>query len=230
MPKCLPILEQYPPYGLSFDGSTGYVVFPDTSTLHLTSGFTIEVWLNLSKLGVFQDLVAKHQHGYAQGILLALDTNNKIGLWVYPCTSFYTNKTFTSADLGRWFCIHATWNGVDLRKLYVNGRFDNSYTQAITPATRAIPWALAVGHPLPSHPFQGMEASFKLYSRVLSDVEISRNARNPLNPVRDGLEIYTPMIEGYGITVKDFSGNGRNGTLYGGVSWRGLMKYEVQAL
>jgi hypothetical protein len=37
------------------------------------------------------------------------------------------------------------------------------------------------------------------------------------------------MIEGLGTTVNDYSGFGNNGTLYGGVSWRELMKYEIPA-
>jgi hypothetical protein len=38
------------------------------------------------------------------------------------------------------------------------------------------------------------------------------------------------MTEGIGTSVRDFSGYGNNGTLYNGVGWRELMKYEVQTL
>jgi hypothetical protein len=75
--------------------------------------------------------------------------------------------------------------------------------------------------------FNGLIALPRIYNIALSLAEIHRNIRNPLNPVRGGLVLWLPMVEGFGTAVRDFSGYGNNGTIYGAL-WSDLAKCEVQ--
>jgi hypothetical protein len=47
----------------SFDGVNDYTVVPDSSTLDLTSGVTVEAWIKRSKSGVWQVAVGKPGNG-----------------------------------------------------------------------------------------------------------------------------------------------------------------------
>jgi hypothetical protein len=72
-------------------------------------------------------------------------------------------------------------------------------------------------------------AQVLIYNRALSDQEIQEIYYNPLDPPRNGLVLWLPMIEGSGTVVKDYSGNNNNATLYNGVAWRELSQYEIPA-
>lgn len=79
-------------------------------------------------------------------------------------------------------------------------------------------------------PFNGSLASIKLYNRSLAAAEWDWNLQNPMNPVRSGLVLWLPMIEGpAGVQVNDYSGLGNNGPLTGTIAWYEMAENEPQA-
>jgi hypothetical protein len=132
-----------------------------------------------------------------------------------------------AVPLNTWLHLAATYDG-SYGRLYVNGvlRATSSlYSGTLDSSTNP----LYVTHPTSPRILNGFLALPRIYNRALSLAEIQRNIRNPLNPVRDGLVLFLPMIEGAGTVVRDFSGYGNNGTLYNGVGWSELTKWELPA-
>jgi hypothetical protein len=228
MPKALPLMEQYPLYALSFDGVDDYVSVSDSPSLeNFPNGISITAFVKRGRLG--GGMVVGKNASYLLGFSADLIYFN-----AYDGSAWYaaTFSTKSVADFA-WHHIAATFGSSDKTvRLYLDGRIvaTNVLTKyVVAPST----YPLTVGYMYAWATvwyFNGLIASACVYNRALSLAEIQRNMRNPLNPVRDGLVLWLPMTEGIGTSVRDFSGYGNNGTLYNGVGWRELMKYEVQTL
>jgi len=229
VPKCLPIMEQYPLYALSFDGVDDYVGVANSASLNPSSAVTVEAWF---KTSVVHDgaIVWKPYGTYnpTYGFAYFGKAYNTIEGRVVDSGGTLHGVSFAWTADGRWHHLALTYDGSTL-KIYLDGvlKSSASWSGSIASST----YAVRLGDRETEHMyFNGLIALPRIYSGALSLAEIHRNIRNPLNPVRDGLVLFLPMIEGSGTTVRDFSGYGNNGTLYNGVSWRELAKYEVQAL
>jgi len=229
VPKALPLMEQYPLYALLFDGVDDYVKVLNAPSLNPTAAITIEAWVSCgaSPAGNYRSIVRKESTyafrfadtGYLQAFIwqggVAKGSN------IVPASVAWVP--------GRWVHWVFTYDGSYMR-IFKNG-VEAVSPLALTGAIDATTTDVGVGATgTGAYPFVGSIALPRIYNRALSLAEIHRNMRNPLNPVRDGLVLWLPMIEGIGTSVRDFSGYGNNGTLYNGVGWRELMKYEVQTL
>jgi hypothetical protein len=226
-PKALPLLKQYPLYALSFDGVDDYVAVPHSSSLNVQA-FTIIIWL-LPRAWTYTGLIMKSPTNYVR------DFNFGIWLNLYANVNYGhgdgTNYLWRTApanilSLNAWNCIALTFDG-STYILYVNGVQKDTATTTITPITNTAPIYMMANATLTGFT-NGLLGGVCLYNRALSASEIQWNYRNPLNPARSGLVLWLPMVEGSGASVRDFSGYGNNGTLYNGVAWRELAKYELQ--
>jgi hypothetical protein len=227
MPKRLPLIDQYLLYALSFDGVDDYVSIPHSPSLNLAD-FSIILIFKTSMTGVWQAMFQKGvvNGNYINYGLQISSTNKLCGRFGAGTTGpAYTGNIIVTD--GRWHCGAVTYDRVYL-KVYVDGRLDISQALSYTPYTNTEMLSIGMWYGT-SYPYTGLIALALLYSRALSQAEIQYDMYNPLSPVRDGLVLFLPMIEGSGISVKDYSGLGNNGTLYGGVSWVELAKYEIPA-
>jgi hypothetical protein len=226
MPKRLPLIEQYPLYTLSFNGTDGYMDCGNSVSLDITDAITVEFWLKTDRAIDYQFALSKGSGG--SGYEFAFDSiprvdwemRNGTNLWLASARFTYVNA---------WHHFAGTFDGsTGVGILYIDGVLKGQVTGA---SIGSNPTAkLYIGARAPSNlATRGFIALVRIYHRVLSQVEIQYNIYNPLNPIRDGLVLFLPMIEGLGTAVYDYSGQGNNGTLYGGVSWRELMKYELPA-
>jgi hypothetical protein len=243
-------MKQYPPYALSFNGVNSYVEVPHNNILNSGLGdeLTLEAWIYIP------EFLADHHIFLTKGLTLSALTANYFIRYDYTAPNVYLEFSYTKSDqtayiswlsvanpitTKKWFHVAVTFRFgyPETFKFYVNGTaisggwVSGSGTEAPYVSTQPL-WLCKIysGAGIPAgEPFNGLIVEARKYNRALSQSEIQRNMWNPLNPVRDGLVLWFPMLEGSGTTVKDYSGNNNNGILYNGVAWKELSKYEIPA-
>ena len=104
---------------LSFNGTTSWVTVNDSPSLHLSTGMTIEAWVNPATTGGWRNVLIKEQTGAMVYALYSnTDTNQPSG---HVTLASEVNVRGTSAvPANTWTHLAATYNGVILR-IYVNG-------------------------------------------------------------------------------------------------------------
>ena len=111
----------------SFDGNSDYVVVPNSASLEITSGITLEAWVNLDNnsfsniAGVLSKGGFDLDRGYellVQGMYVqfALRINQDLAV----------NDMRTPLTPGIWYHLAATYDGTYM-KIYVNGICDTTY-------------------------------------------------------------------------------------------------------
>jgi hypothetical protein len=232
-PRRLPLIDQHPPYKLLLNGVDGCIIVPNSPSLNPTSAITLQAWVyklaNQGWMRIFEkDAYFAGQTGFS-----LIDVNGTVRWELWNPHRYF--DTSNAIPLNVLLNIAATYDG-SLMKLYINGQLVNSYSTSggINAGNNGV---LGIGTAVTdtgpttntSEHFPGFVICPLMYGRALSQAEIQYNMYNPLNPIRDGLVLFLPFIEGSGTTVRDYSGLGNNGTLYGGVSWVELAKYEIPA-
>ena len=228
MPKCLPLIDQYPLYALKFDGVDDRVDLPHVLT-GIGTKITISAWICPA---AYQDYwtIFEHRAG-ERDVAFGLGTDRKMHFFTFYFDGSYEDLVGAKEiTLNKWWHVAAVHDG-SAKRIYVNGvqdavdatvkdlDFDSNYYAETIGAHRVTD----------AYGANGEIDEVCIYNRALSQAEIQYNMYNPLSPIRDGLVLFLPMIEGVGTSVKDFSGFGNNGTLYGGVGWVELAKYEIPA-
>jgi hypothetical protein len=221
-------MEQYPLYATVYNGVDGYIgvsgfQYPE---------FTLEAWINLATLNRYHGICGR-------AVLPWSNTAFAFRVVPYSYLSFVTSADGSTVDdllssitlsANTWYHVVATFKR-PTKTLYINGVVVATKTwdyNIYNSTANIIVGGYAYGSGL-NYLMNGRIGLVRFYNRALSQSEIQHNMYNPLNPVRDGLVLWLPMVEGSGTTVKDYSGNNNNGTLYGGVSWMELSKFEIPA-
>lgn len=225
MPKRLPLIDQYPLYALSYDG-TGYVLVTDSPSLNLGLDHTILMWAKTSSIIqgylVSKSIVTRYE------VELRFQATGQIRDQIYDGTNVITVLSPLSYNDGLLHRVGIVRDAGSFLQLYVDGILVNSSVDTCgntySGNNLGIGVCVRVGF---STFFNGINTLPCVYNRVLSLAEIQRDIYNPLDPVRNGLVLFHPLIEGQGIIVVDYSGQGNNGALAGGVTWSELQKYEI---
>ena len=104
---------------LSFNGSTSRVDIPDSASLDLTTGMTIEAWVRPTTLSNWRTVLMKEQStGLVYGLYANSDTNRP-SAHVYLSAETDTRGTAQLA-VNTWTHLAATYDGSVLR-IFVNG-------------------------------------------------------------------------------------------------------------
>jgi hypothetical protein len=222
------MIDESPLYALSFDGATGYAQAPiATSVVSKGHPFTIEMWVKCP----VSPLPTAEQHplmispgltsiSWTPGFRYL--TNGHIYGYAYPIGPI--DGGAINDNLFHFLAL--TYDGSTLR-FFVDG-VSKGMLSGTTLDWGTTTLYVFLSHVQPQY-FRGSISGVRIYDRTLSQAEIQYNMYNPLNPIRDGLVLWLPFLEGSGTSVKDYSGQGNDGTLYGGVSWVELAKYEIPA-
>jgi Concanavalin A-like lectin/glucanases superfamily/Putative Ig domain len=150
---------------LVFNGKSSMVSIPDSSSLHLTNGMTLEVWVNPSNPGNgWQDLVCKGNNNYY------LDANNSDASGGGIFGGINTNVNAKGLTKGVWTHLAETYDGSSLR-LYVNGAQIASTAASGNIASSTYPLQIG-GDSIFGHYFKGIIDEVRVYSRALSQAEI----------------------------------------------------------
>ena len=167
---------------LTFNGTSNLVTVADSATLDLTTGLTIEAWVNptVAPTG-WRTIVAKETTGNVVYYLHASSSSNN-----RPATG----GRFGSADqvlyggtrltANTWVHLAATYDGTTQR-LFVNGA--QVATRAQTGSLAVSTGALRIGGNASfGEYFQGRIDDARIYNRALSAAEITSDMNTPVAP------------------------------------------------
>lgn len=139
--------------------------------------------------------------------------------------------TYVFEPAFRWDMYALRWESGDFIRLYRNGvqvAISGAAHAGILNATTALPHLLGTNNTT-TRTIHGRYAHFALYNRALTVNEIYELARLSYMRLLQGAVCCLPMEEGLGVTVRDISGNGNDGTLVNGPTWRRNAMWELLA-
>ncbi|HEY6596024.1 MAG TPA: Ig-like domain-containing protein, partial [Asanoa sp.] len=127
----------------SFDGIDDYMGVPDTPSLDLTTGATVEAWVKRSKGANWQVLVGKPGNGQTRLENYALWLNSSDFLVGYFGNgTAYAQVESTGPLNTNWHHVVVTYNNQTAR-LYIDGVLNNSTTSTVSLTANALPLHLA---------------------------------------------------------------------------------------
>jgi hypothetical protein len=234
----MPLFDYYNKGAFLFDGSNDYIVIPNSSSLKSTSALTVEAWVLISSsMNYYGAIVGKGvSDTNEEYCLLVHYVNNKVYFDVGSGGGPYVDASYTFA-LNTWYHISATHlraSGSSDIKIYINGSQVSGTVVNPTNAVNDNTDNVTIGSRFttPTSIWNGKIGSVKIYNRNLSATEILQNyeaqkSRFANTIVQQGLvlnldagNIYS--YGGAGTTFYDVSGNGKIGTLTGGVTYSSL--------
>ncbi len=159
---------------LVFNGVNSMVNIPDAASLHLTSGMTLEAWVNPS--AVSQCMVGCDLQGQRQLLFGgSLRPRRCPGRWGHVRVGYLGT---TSLAANTWSHLAVTYDGATLR-LYVNGVQVSSLAKAGTIATSANPLQIG-GDSLFGQYFAGTIDEVRVYNQALSQTQIQADMATPV--------------------------------------------------
>ena len=220
---------------LNFDGTDDYVDAGSGASLAITEAVTIEAWVKLDSLGVDRGIVAtgdinaasSYNGPYSIGIVsdntFVFETRHTTGDRHY----WYTSAAWSA---NTWYHLIAVWNKTTGSKtFYVNGVSQSAGTSGgtgnMSTSLTALSATVKIGAALNSSGgitdyFPGIIDEVRIYNRALGADEVKQH----YDQTRRNLKINQPsgtppvgwwkMDEGTGQTVRDYSANANNGTMY----------------
>jgi hypothetical protein len=164
---------------LRFDGVNDWVTVADTAVLDVTTGLTMEAWVNPAAVGTgWRTVMLKEQ---PNNLIYALYAGNGAGrpaAHVFTTSDLGTNGT-ANTPLNAWTHLAATYDGATLR-LFVNGTQVSS--KAVTGSIRASTGVLRFGgNAVWSEWFNGLIDEARLYNRALTAAEIQADMTRPVS-------------------------------------------------
>jgi chitodextrinase len=163
---------------LSFNGTNARVAINDSASLHLTSGVTLEAWVNPSVAPTgWQDVIYKPNDNYflTAGSAPSNLPNSGVSL---------TNNTEPLAPgairlaANTWVHLAMTYDGANL-KMYVNGALVNTVAQSGTIVTSTNQLQIG-GDTLFSQYFQGLIDEVRVYNIALTQAQIQSDMNTAL--------------------------------------------------
>jgi glucose/arabinose dehydrogenase/PKD repeat protein len=163
---------------LSFNGSSASVTVPDSSSLDLTNGMTLEAWVNPSAAGgPWRTVVFKQNGG---GMVYALYSNNGANRPAGQVNILGEQNALGAAVVpaNTWTHLATTYDGATLR-FYANGTQVGSRAQ--TGNIPASTGALRIGgNAVWGEWFAGLIDEVRIYSRALNAGEIQTDMATPI--------------------------------------------------
>ena len=173
---------------LSFDGVNDWVTVTDTtaSPLDLTTGMTLEAWVNPSALTDGRQIMIKERT--ATGLSYALYANDDVTP-VAPMgyvRAVNTNQPISpqpaaALPLNTWTHVATTYDGATQR-IYVNGVLAGQRAQTGNIAVGNNPLRIGGNNVFGGEFFQGLIDEVRIYNRALSAAEITTDMTTPVVP------------------------------------------------
>ncbi|NRQ31396.1 PKD domain-containing protein [Nonomuraea sp. NN258] len=162
---------------LSFDGSSSWVTVPDSASLRLTEGMTVEAWVRPTTLASWRTLVMKqHAGGFAYVLTASSDSNRPHA--VIHTTGEADIGSAAALSLNTWSHLATTYDGTTLR-LYVNGAQVGQRTAG--GPMRTDNGVLRIGgNSLWGEYFHGLIDEVRIYNRALSAAQIQADMTVPI--------------------------------------------------
>jgi chitodextrinase len=162
---------------LTFDGVDDWVTVPDTASLDLSTGMTLEAWVRPAAIGGWRTVLAKERSG---GIVYTLHASQEdlkpVGQVDIDGEQDAVGPS--SLPLNAWTHLAATYDGTTVR-LYVNGALAGSSTYAGSIPASSGPLRLG-GNSIWSEWFRGELDDVRVYGRALSAAELQTDMSTPV--------------------------------------------------
>ena len=164
---------------LQFNGSSALVTIPDAASLHLTTGMTLEAWVNPSTVnGNWRDVIYKGNDNY---YLEATSSNaSKPDAGLIAGGSYADAYGSAALTANSWTYLAETYDGATLR-LYVNGTQVASTAHTGTISTSTNPLQIG-GDSLYGQNFAGMIDEVRIYNTALTPTQIQTDQTTPVTP------------------------------------------------
>lgn len=159
-----------------FDGNNDMIQFSNTNaSSNITNNITIECIINVSQFVNIGGIVTYGTTGGEQYALWTSSSSNRLVFSTnWPSTWHQAYSTTLSTNT--WYIVAVTFlDGVC--KFYINGSLNSSTTMPVSKLTAVANSYMTIGnnHPGASEYFKGIINSVKVYSKVLSEEEITSN-------------------------------------------------------
>jgi hypothetical protein len=166
---------------LSFNGSNAAVTVPDSASLRLTTGMTLEAWVNPAAGGNWRTVVLKQQANDLVYGLYGNDDANRPSAWLYTSASQPSVTGSAALALNTWTHLAATYDGSTLR-MYVNGTQTGSRAISGSLANGTGPLKIG-GNALWGEWFSGLIDDVRVYNRSLTAGEIQQDMNLAVAPL-----------------------------------------------
>jgi outer membrane protein assembly factor BamB len=167
---------------LQFNGNNSIVTVPNAATLQLSTGMTLEAWVNPSAVSsTWRDVIYKGNDNY---YLEATSTNaSKPDAGMIAGGSYADAVGTTALTANTWSYLTETYDGSTL-KLYVNGTQVASvaHTGAIASSTNALQIG---GDTIYSQYFAGLIDEVRIYNVALSAAQVQSDMTTPIGSSSD---------------------------------------------
>jgi Concanavalin A-like lectin/glucanases superfamily len=161
---------------LSFNGSSARVTIPDAASLHLTSGMTLEAWVDPTTVnGNWRDVVYKGDDKYYLMATSCCSGRPVAGAIVGG--SYGEAYGTASLAANGWTFLTATYDGSAVR-LYVNGTQVASTAKTGNIATSTNPLTLG-SDPVYGQYFAGLIDNVRVYNTALTAAQIQTDMTTP---------------------------------------------------
>jgi glucose/arabinose dehydrogenase/PKD repeat protein len=154
---------------LSFDGVNDRVDVPDSSSLDLTTGMTLEAWVKPTTISGWRTAILKERGTTDLDYALYASNGSRPRVENYTGVETGTNGT-AGLPLNAWTHLAATYDGANLR-LYVNGALVATKAASGPMPNTANPLRIG-GNAIWGEYFSGLIDEVRVYNRALSEAEV----------------------------------------------------------
>jgi len=163
---------------LSFNGTNASVSVPDSNSLDLTTGMTIEAWVKPNNVTGFRTTIVKETSGnLVYGLYAGSDTNKPQSQVTVGTPRLVDSPS--AIPTGTWSHLSATYDGTTER-LYVNGTQAASLAISGTISTSTSPLKIG-GNAIWGEWFDGLIDEVRVYNRALSAPEIQSDMNSSIS-------------------------------------------------
>ena len=209
-------------HALQFNGTNARINVPDAASLHLTTGLTLEAWVNPSTVnGAWRDVIYKGDDNYYLSATSCCSGRPAGG----GIIGGSYGEAYGSVNLttSTWAYLAVTYDGSNVR-LYVNGTqvASTAHTGAISTSTNQLQIG---GDSLYGQYFAGMIDEVRLYNTALTAAQIQTDMTTPITPTGPDTQ---PPTQPTGLTANAISGGEVDLSWTGSTDNVGVTNYLVE--